>query len=72
LPSPNFLAKAEAEWLKTNLTELIEDNFKRFGTNFMHSKTPEEARAKIREELVRVRALSMATNSTKRIRRASV
>jgi parvulin-like peptidyl-prolyl isomerase len=52
----NFLTQAETD-LKTNLTELVEENFKRLGTNaavvFPEAKTPDEVKAKIREKLVR-------------------
>lgn len=59
-PLSNFTAQAEMD-LKTNLTELIEENFKQLGTNYTRvAKTPEEAKAKIREELIRSRALPPA------------
>jgi len=57
----NLLAQAEADWQKTNFNEVVEMNFQRIGTNyFKDAKTPEEAKAKIREELIRTRALSEA------------
>ena len=57
----NFLAQAEAALMKTNFTEIVEANYQRLGTNyFRDAKTPEEAKAKIREELIRGRALGEA------------
>jgi parvulin-like peptidyl-prolyl isomerase len=57
----NFLAAAESELSKTNLTELVESNARRLGTNYYGTaKTPEESKAKIREEIIRARALMMA------------
>jgi peptidyl-prolyl cis-trans isomerase D len=57
----NFLAEAESDLMKTNLTEIIEANYQRLGTNyFRDAKTPEESKAKIREELIRGRALAQA------------
>jgi hypothetical protein len=52
-PLSNFVAKAEAE-LKTNLTEMVAENLRRLGTNYTQfGKTPDEAKAKIREEIIR-------------------
>ena len=57
----NLLAQAEADLMKTNLTEIIDANYQRLGTNyFRDAKTPEESKAKIREELIRGRALGEA------------
>jgi hypothetical protein len=59
----NYLSQAESD-LKTNLNEMIEANVQRLGTNltqiFPDAKTPEAARAKIREELIRKTALGEA------------
>lgn len=50
----NLLAQAEAELARTNLTEMIEAAYQQVGTNYYkEAKTPEEARAKIREDLIR-------------------
>jgi hypothetical protein len=47
----NKLAKAEQEM--TNLTEIVESNIQRLGSNYVHyGKTVEEAKAKIREDLL--------------------
>jgi len=47
----NKLAKAEQEM--TNLTEIVESNIQRLGSNYVHyGKTVEEAKAKIREEIL--------------------
>src|SRR5258706_5762741 len=57
----NFLAEAEAELMKTNLNEISDANYQRLGTNyFRDARTPEEAKAKIREEIIRGRALGQA------------
>lgn len=57
----NFLAQSEAELVKTNLTEMIENNLERLGTNyFLEAKTPEEKRAKVREELIKGKAMQFA------------
>lgn len=50
----NVLAQAEAELVKTNFNEMIETAFTQIGTNYYkEAKTPEEIRAKIREDLIR-------------------
>ncbi|HYG34238.1 MAG TPA: peptidyl-prolyl cis-trans isomerase [Clostridia bacterium] len=58
----NFMPQAQAQL--TNLNELVENNYQRLGTNhvsyFPDAKTPEEAKAKIREELLRTQALTEA------------
>jgi hypothetical protein len=55
----NVMPEVEAELAKTNLAEIIEDNYQRLGTNyFKDAKTPEEAKAKIREEIIRGQALA--------------
>lgn len=60
----NFLAGAESQLAKSNLTELIDANFSRIASNYTNfiptAKTPEEAKAKIKEEIVRSRALADA------------
>ena len=56
-PISNHLAAAEALMAKTNLNEIVEANYQRFGTNlFRDAKTPEEAKKKIREEIIREQA----------------
>lgn len=56
----NYLAQAESE-MKTNLTELVNTNFTRIGTNaatlFPEAKTPEQVKAKIRERILEEKAL---------------
>jgi SurA N-terminal domain len=55
----NYLAKATTEL--TNLNELAENFYRQRGAEaFPDAKTPDEAKAKIREEAVRERALSDA------------
>jgi hypothetical protein len=57
----NFLAESEAEWAKTNLTEVVDNYQQRLGTNFYRdAKSPAESKAKIREDLVRDRAMGLA------------
>ena len=57
----NFLAQAKAEWAKTNLDENVNANYQRYGTGeFPDAKTPDDAKAKIRERLIRQRALADA------------
>ena len=53
----NYLAQSTAEWAKTNLEQTVEANYRQLGPNyFPDAKTPEAARAKIRELLIRDRA----------------
>jgi SurA N-terminal domain len=57
----NYLAQAQAEWAKTNFEVQVDGIYLQYGTNaFPGTKTPEEAKAKIRETLVRNRALTDA------------
>lgn len=57
----NYLADAQAELAKTNLNEIVENEFNRLGTNYLAvAKTPEEAKAKIRDRFVRGVALRSA------------
>lgn len=61
-PLTNFLADAKQELNAiTNLDELIEARYSELGTNFIsEAKTPEEAKAKIREMALNERALAAA------------
>jgi hypothetical protein len=57
----NFLAQAKAEWAKTNLEENVNATFQQYGMGeFPDAKTPDEAKAKIREARIRERALADA------------
>jgi hypothetical protein len=57
----NFLAQAKAEWAKTNLEENVNATFQQYGMGeFPDAKTPDEAKAKIRDLLIRQRALADA------------
>ena len=57
----NFLSQAEQVLAKTNLNDIVEANYQRFGTNlFRDAKSPEEAKKRIREEIIRDQALSDA------------
>jgi peptidyl-prolyl cis-trans isomerase D len=48
----NYLAKAQAQLAKTNLNEMVEAYYRQLGTNYFHDATPDEAKAKIREQLI--------------------
>ena len=51
----NFLAQAETQ-IGTNLAELVEMNYQRLGSNyFADAKTPDEAKGKIRQQIIRTR-----------------
>ena len=68
----NLLSQAEAELVKTNLNEMIEANLERLGTNyFLEAKTPEEKRAKMREELIKSYAMSTARKQANEFARAT-
>jgi len=57
----NYLAQSKAEWAKTNLEETVEANYRQLGPDyFPDAKTPDAAMAKIRELLIRNRALADA------------
>jgi hypothetical protein len=54
----NHLPAAEEELSKTNLSDMVELNFQRLGTNYTRvANTPEEAKNRIRHELIRSRAM---------------
>src|SRR5208282_3962134 len=58
----NYLAQAKAEWAKTNFEEVVEMNYRQLGPDyFPDAKTPDAAKAKIRELLIRNRALTEAS-----------
>jgi hypothetical protein len=57
----NFLAQAKAEWAKTNLEDNVNTTFQQYGMSaFPDAKTPDEAKAKIRESRIRERAVADA------------
>jgi hypothetical protein len=57
----NFLAQSKAEWAKTNLEDTVSAAFQQYGLSaFPGAKTPDEAKDKIRELLIRDRALADA------------
>jgi hypothetical protein len=57
----NFLAQSKAEWAKTNLDEVVDTAFQQYGMDaFPDAKTPDAARAEIRNQLIRQRALADA------------
>lgn len=54
----NYLDAARSEMVKTNLDELVNMNMQRLGTNYLRFGTNEtQVRARIREDLIRSRAL---------------
>jgi hypothetical protein len=56
----NYLAQATSD-LASNLTEMVDANYQRLGTNyFADAKSPDEAKAKIREQLIRRQAMHEA------------
>jgi hypothetical protein len=57
----NFLAQSQAEWAKTNFNEQIDAVYLQYGAQaFPDAKTPEAVKAKIRDLLIRERALGDA------------
>ena len=57
----NYLAQSKAEWLKTNFDENVNSIYDKYGaTEFASEKTPDAAKAKIRDLLIERRALSDA------------
>jgi len=60
-PVSNYLSAAEAELVKTNLDGIVQANLDRLGTNYVQfGATVEEARQKIRQELIRRQAVLLA------------
>jgi SurA N-terminal domain len=54
----NYLAQAKAEWEKTNFTEYVNAVYAQYGqSQFPDAKTPDEAKARIRDLLIHDRAL---------------
>jgi hypothetical protein len=58
----NWMAQSKAEWAKNNFDETVESVYQKYGNTeqFAGEKTPEAAKAKIRELLINRRALSDA------------
>ncbi len=60
----NYLSQAETT-LGTNMNDIIESNFQHLGTNaavvFPDAKTPAEIKAKIKEQVIRRQALTVAS-----------
>src|SRR5208337_1473378 len=57
----NYLAQAKAEWAKTNFEEIVAANYQQLSAEyFPDAKTPEAAKARTRELLIRNRALADA------------
>ena len=54
----NYLAQSKAEWAKTNFEENVNATFAQYGMSaFPEAKTADDAKAIIREDLIRQRAL---------------
>jgi len=57
----NYLAQAKAEWAKTNFEEIVQANYQQLSAEyFPDAKTPEAAKTRTRELLIRNRALADA------------
>ncbi len=56
----NYLAASKAEWEKTNFSEYVDAVYQEHQSEFADAKTPDEAKAKIRDLLIRNRALDDA------------
>jgi hypothetical protein len=57
----NFFAQSKAEWAKTNFDEQVNAIYAQYGAqNFPDAKTPAEGKAKLREIMIRQRALTDA------------
>ena len=56
----NFLAQSKAEWAKTNLEENVEAYYAQNAAHYADAKTPDEAKSRIREQLIHMRALADA------------
>ncbi|HWI58747.1 MAG TPA: hypothetical protein VNZ22_16095, partial [Bacillota bacterium] len=60
----NYLGQAESESSKTNLSEMVDANYQRLGTNaatyFPEAKTPADVKARIREQMIRSEAMALA------------
>lgn len=52
----NYLAQSRAEWAKTNLNDNVTAYLQKVGETYKGSKTADEAKAKIKEELITARA----------------
>jgi peptidyl-prolyl cis-trans isomerase D len=58
----NYLAQSKADWAKTNFEEQVEAIYTQYGAQaFPDAKTPEAAKEKVRETLIRSRALAAAS-----------
>jgi hypothetical protein len=54
----NFFAQSKAEWAKTNFDEQVNAIYAQYGAqNFPDAKTPAEGKAKLRDMMIRQRAL---------------
>jgi hypothetical protein len=63
----NYLARAKAELLKTNFNEMVQYYYQQAGGEYKNSKSPDEAREKIREDLIHDRAMAAAETDAKKL-----
>jgi len=64
-PLSNHLATVEKQL--TNLNEIVEANFQRYGSNYLKdAKSPEEAKAKLREDILERQALTEASKEARK------
>ena len=56
----NYLAQSTSEWAKTNLEEVVNAYYSQRASDFADAKSPEEAKSRIRELLIRQRAAADA------------
>ncbi len=61
----NYLAQSRAEWARTNLEEMVGNYYRQLGDNYKNSRSPAEAKDKIREELIHDRAGNDALKDAK-------
>ena len=68
----NYLGFAQAELAKTNFDQIVEDNYKKYATapEFKDAKTPAEAKAKMRELIIRQRAVREAGTKAEEFKNA--
>ena len=61
----NYLAQSKAEWAKTNFEEVVTSVYNQNAARFADAKTPEEGKAKVRDAIIRQRALTDAATSAR-------
>ena len=67
----NYLAGAKSELMKTNFEQMVDGVYRQYGsTEFKDAKTPEEAKEKIREALIKRKALNDAATKANDFKKA--